>query len=424
MPSYQEWYNANNLPSPYKITYNGKSENFFFSPWEVNGGNPITVGQLDGYKLITTFFHGQKLYALDQGGDNIKWSILDQPQYIVEDVDHSLVPNSESSNISEGKMSTSMLQEPVSWIKKPPLMSDVMDNYMNDLSYGSNFSLNCHSINTASLSTNTTFSVNVLEPVMTAGNDTLYFPTKADSFYNTLYEYFLQYNTSGIASLIKQVTYDQFIQSFPILVRKDAFGEYSIYYRDEYSAQNKGCGKPVIYLYPTQKTDVKVSFSTQMDLTKTEPVYQNVWNVTAYPDGKIINKSDGKIYPYLFWEGTTPNSFPDLNYGNVVKKEDVKDFLSKQLAAYGLNKKESKDFIDYWRPYLNQRPYYLINFYTTQDLDKTIPEFISPKPNSVLRILMQYQGLDKPIAVNPPSAPVSFQRDGFTVVEWGGIYGN
>ncbi len=67
-----------------------------------------------------------------------------------------------------------------------------------------------------------------------------------------------------------------------------------------------GCGplastkKPVIYLYPTQKTNVTVKLSYHGDLTCTYPTYNGEWNVTAYPDVHLINNADQKEYSYLY----------------------------------------------------------------------------------------------------------------------------
>ena len=44
---------------------------------------------------------------------------------------------------------------------------------------------------------------------------------------------------------------------------------------------------------------------------------------------------------------------------------------------------------------------------------------IEPKPDSVIRILMDYKPLSKPIEVVEQKITTP-ERDGFTVVEWGG----
>ena len=44
---------------------------------------------------------------------------------------------------------------------------------------------------------------------------------------------------------------------------------------------------------------------------------------------------------------------------------------------------------------------------------------ISPKPDSILRVMMVYKPLDKPIEIKEQNLE-KFNREGFTVVEWGG----
>ena len=61
--------------------------------------------------------------------------------------------------------------------------------------------------------------------------------------------------------------------------------------------------KPVIYLYPEQAQEVSVRLDYDGRLTDTIPAYGDGWKVTAWPDGRLVNHSDGKEYPYLFWEG-------------------------------------------------------------------------------------------------------------------------
>ncbi len=176
-------------------------------------------------------------------------------------------------------------------------------------------------------------------------------------------------------------------------------------------------GKPVIYLYPTQETEVSVKLSLDGQLTCTYPAYNNGWNVTAKPDGTLINHADNKEYSYLFWEGNTDKSF-DMSKGFVVKGSKTAEFLQEKLAYIGLTPKEYNEFIVYWLPILQENEYNLISFqgkvYTdTAKLD------ITPTPESMLRVFMAYKPLDKRIEIEEQTLQ-SFERKGFTVVEWGG----
>lgn len=59
--------------------------------------------------------------------------------------------------------------------------------------------------------------------------------------------------------------------------------------------------KPVIYLYPEKETDIHAELKlTEAELSTTYPKYNNGWDVTAYPDGSLLNKADGTHHRYLF----------------------------------------------------------------------------------------------------------------------------
>lgn len=179
--------------------------------------------------------------------------------------------------------------------------------------------------------------------------------------------------------------------------------------------------KPVIYLYPTKTEKVKVELDYNGTLIADYPAYdysQKGWNVTAYPDGKIIN-GDGKEYSYLFWEGKPAQSVNyDLSTGFVVKGEDTIDFLQTTLSKMGLTPKEYNEFIVYWYPKMKNNKYNLIHF-AEEEYTKNAPLNITPKPDSMLRVFMVYKSLNNIVDVKPEVIK-SFTRKGFSVIEWGG----
>ena len=176
-------------------------------------------------------------------------------------------------------------------------------------------------------------------------------------------------------------------------------------------------GKPVVYLYPTEKTDVSVKVTTKK-ITESIPAYNDGWNVTAHPDGTIIN-NDGQIYPYLFWEGPSYKPKVDRSQGFVVETENVESFLAEKLTAQGLLPKEYDEFIEFWAPRMKSKDYVYVYFMPQADYDELIPMDISPQPDTIIRTYMLFKSLDEKIEVEAQklSAP---KRVGFTVVEWGG----
>ena len=174
--------------------------------------------------------------------------------------------------------------------------------------------------------------------------------------------------------------------------------------------------KPVIYLYPEETTDVEVKLDYEGELLCTYPVCQNGWKVTAEPDGTLTD-ADGKEYSYLFWEGISDVEY-DFSKGYVVKGSDTAEFLETKLAELGLNAKEANEFIVYWLPAMQDNPYNLITFQTDKYTDSA-KLHITPEPDSVLRVFMAYKVLENPIEIEEPTI-TPFERNGFTVVEWGG----
>lgn len=182
--------------------------------------------------------------------------------------------------------------------------------------------------------------------------------------------------------------------------------------------------KPVLYLYPENKTDVSVKLTLKdSSFSCTYPDYGKGWNVTAYPSGKLINKADKKEYSYLYWELNSNMKF-DFSKGFIVKGSDTASFLQKTLSDIGLQPKEYNEFIVYWLPRMQNNDYNLISFQTTT-YTNNVKLNISPKPDSVLRVNMAYKTLNikeaaqKKKALRKQQFP-RFERKGFTVVEWGG----
>jgi len=184
--------------------------------------------------------------------------------------------------------------------------------------------------------------------------------------------------------------------------------------------------KPVIYAYNAAST---VSFNLKPigGFTFTYPKSNGMWNVKTNSDGTLTDISTGKNYPYIFWEGLTENlkfktSENKLN-GYLIKTDTCVQFLENILNQHGLNEKESTDFITFWGPKFAEKDFALIQFLSTENYSESIAELnISPKPNALLRLYMFFMPLDFPelnIELVEPKIK-SFNRNGFTVVEWGG----
>lgn len=177
--------------------------------------------------------------------------------------------------------------------------------------------------------------------------------------------------------------------------------------------------KPIIYLYPEEKTLVKVKLWSPEKLLHSYPKYSNGgWSVIAKPDGSLIDTESGRSLYALYWEGI--NNLPkEIKEWFVVKGENTAAFLEEKLALLWLNGREAEEFIVYWLPVLEVNEWNLIRFRTMDEINKDMPLEISPKPDSIIRVLMQFEALDSYKEV-PEQVLVTPKREWFVVVEWWG----
>ena len=70
-------------------------------------------------------------------------------------------------------------------------------------------------------------------------------------------------------------------------------------------------------------------------------------------------------------------------------------------------------------PKLESNKYNYIRFMTREEIDNNMELDINPKPDTLIRVMMEYKGLDKKIKVKDQKLP-QVERTGYTVVEWGG----
>ncbi len=176
--------------------------------------------------------------------------------------------------------------------------------------------------------------------------------------------------------------------------------------------------KPVIYLYPEEETTCSVKVDLDGSLTCTYPEHgKDGWqNFTARPDGTLIFP-DGSEYYCLYWEGRAQLD-PDFSRGFCVKGSDTAAFLAKVLPEIGLTAREANEFIIYWLPILQKNPYNLISF-QGEAYTSTAELEITPAPDSLLRVYMAAKPLTAHVEIEPQTFD-GFERNGFTVVEWGG----
>jgi tetratricopeptide (TPR) repeat protein len=199
-----------------------------------------------------------------------------------------------------------------------------------------------------------------------------------------------------------------------------------------------GMEKPNIYIYPdfteqgTTNLDGREVVETNVNLIinggtlttawpyPVENANSYDWHVYASEDGTVYDDA-GNEYSYLFWEGNSTWT-PDFSEGFCVKGEDTAEFLRDVLSEMGLTPREYNEFIVYWAPRMENNEYNLISFqgdtYTTA-CPLTITDSEGNSPANMLRVMMAWKSVDEEVNITPQRFD-SFDREGFTVVEWGG----
>ena len=84
----------------------------------------------------------------------------------------------------------------------------------------------------------------------------------------------------------------------------------------------------------------------------------------------------------------------------------------------GLTEEEMNDFIVYWLPLMEHNKYNLISF-QGDTYTNSAKMTITPTPDSECRIFMAYVPLENALEIEPQQLE-TFERKGFSVVEWGG----
>jgi len=177
--------------------------------------------------------------------------------------------------------------------------------------------------------------------------------------------------------------------------------------------------KPVIYVYPTKKENVCIDLELKGSFSFTYPEYKNGWNFIANPDGSI--EMNNKKYHYLFWDGyvNMEKSKLNLNEGFIVENKDLITFFEEKLKLMGLNSQEIQDYITYWCPLMTVNESNYIHFMFNNECNEYAKMNITPKPDHTFRVYMLWSDAKDHVPVAEQKIE-SFQRNGFTVVEWGG----
>lgn len=183
--------------------------------------------------------------------------------------------------------------------------------------------------------------------------------------------------------------------------------------------------KPVIYLYPekTSVLDLKIRID-KGTVTVSDPYYQpeNGWQKMLVHTNGLIEYQHSN-YPYLYYE-TETKAYERPDFGAVVKIEDKEKYLAESLVKLGLSQRESQDFFNYWLARFDEEvrtAYLQISFFPSKTVAKADTFEVSPPVQTEIRVRAYFKPWEKPVSLKPQPFEKPPKREGFTLVEWGGI---
>ena len=175
--------------------------------------------------------------------------------------------------------------------------------------------------------------------------------------------------------------------------------------------------KPVIYLYPTEQTDVIITYVNSENLKTTYPKYNGAWRVHADVDGTLTDENGRTYYAIFFDEARTYTV--DFSEGFYVTAENAIYFLEEKLALLGLSEREADEFIMFWLPVLQQNGQSVVYFEQTTERAAECPVDVVPAPDCTLRVIIHIKQVNAPVDIAEQTLTPT-ERGGFTLVEWGG----
>jgi hypothetical protein len=187
-------------------------------------------------------------------------------------------------------------------------------------------------------------------------------------------------------------------------------------------SKNYEVENPVIYVDCDEGEKIHIEIEAKGKMDFSYPTYDQGWDIVLAEHGNLMH--NGASYPYLFWDGKQHLKFTRTNNkldGWLITKEKVVAFLESTLSVYGLNSRESADFITYWAPRMIQYDQVFVQFLLDENYNEVASLNMTPKPESSKRIYMKFaNGTNLNQSDVAPQKLVEFNRQGLTYVEWGG----
>ena len=206
-------------------------------------------------------------------------------------------------------------------------------------------------------------------------------------------------------------------------------------------------GQSYLYLYPEEETIITWRGYTVW--IEDEAALPEGWGndfygrnnyYRVYPDGRIVSDFWKKEYGRLewkpaaqqiyssrtgsytlYWDAAYPNGWTyDFTEGWCVPGPETEAFLRDLLPQTGLNETETADVIADWLPELEKNAWNLLAFHVDHDEIAVYRANAMEMIGDPLRVFFLTQPLDAPVELTPQTFE-PFAREGFTVVQWGGV---
>ena len=177
--------------------------------------------------------------------------------------------------------------------------------------------------------------------------------------------------------------------------------------------------KPIIYFYPEEEMDLTVTFVNEEMLTTTYPKYDGGWNIHLKEDGTFTVPGSDREYYGLYYEANSDYECT-FDEGFYVTSENAASFLEEKMDYMGFTNRETDEFIMYWLPILERNGQSLVYFEQTEERNEDSPLIFSTEPDALIRTMIHIKKVDAATTIKE-QVLTHYERNGFTVTEWGGV---
>ncbi len=177
--------------------------------------------------------------------------------------------------------------------------------------------------------------------------------------------------------------------------------------------------KPIIYFYPEEEMNLTVTFVNEEMLTTTYPKYDGGWNIHLKEDGTFTVPGNDREYYGLYYEANSDYECT-FDEGFYVTSENAASFLEEKMDYMGFTNRETDEFIMYWLPILERNGQSLVYFEQTEERNEDSPLIFSTEPDTLIRTMIHIKKVDAATTIKE-QVLTHYERNGFTVTEWGGV---